>query len=141
MIKWWVIIVIICIYVIYISPGINLMKAMKHDENLSNHMNVLENVKRFDERSFNKCKNHLNQFLENYGKTYLYDEQNRYMRRMLFHKYKCVGYMNRIPFRMDNDPVMKENVQQSIKTIESIMENYTVESANRKQVNYMPSQV
>ena len=127
------------VYFMYISPGINVIDAVKHDTNLSACIEAINNAERFDPRSCKMYQEHIKLFLNNYGKTLYYVGDRRHIRKMIYHRHKCIGYLNRIPFRINNDVSLKELLERNSKAIDAILKNYIVEATNRAGIIYVPN--
>ena len=132
---------LIGIYLAFISPRLNIVSNIKSNRALSKYVSIIQGCEAYDERSCKKFKIKLSYFLDAYSHTFDYPAaSDRYIRKMISAKRETIKYLNRIPFRLPNNPIFIEEVSNANKNIELIIENYIVDAAKRNKFYYFPTQ-
>ena len=125
------IIILIILYITYVSPYIHNYKKVTNDSSLLEKLALLEMCKKFDDRSYNKGMSHFKSFMMRYSNSFS-TVNHSILNKMKKSKHKSLYYFRRILFRVHNDANLYENVQNTLESLNTILDNYLVETANRK---------
>ena len=131
----FIFICIIALYFTYISPYIKTYKRVTQDPTLLECLYIIESSKLFDKRSYYKGMIQLKMFMTLYTNSFKEVNDNT-LHKMEKHKNKTLYYFRRIIFRLHNDLEIHEKLETSIEKINNILDNYLVETADRKGKYY-----
>ena len=131
--------IVLIFYFTYISPLIANMKSFTKDETLTQHLEVFNSIKGIDPRSHGKAHEHLKSFMLNYSHTY--QDTTSSMRKMKHHKYKAVGYLQRMIHRIPNDATLEHDLVSSLESVDNTLNNYLMEASDRQNEYYFAQDV
>ena len=94
-----------------------------------------------DERSVKKGGDHMKRFFGHYSSSYETDGARRHVKKMLWNKHKCIGYLKRIQFRLPNDVISEQKLNDAVSNIQTRLEIYMVEASERSNVAYFPETI
>ena len=126
---------IISLYLTFISPYIQNYKKITKDSNLIESLQSIEICNKFDKRSYTKGMANLKMFMAIYTNSFT-DVNDNTLKKMKKYKQKTIYYFRRIVFRLHNDLELHENLENSIEKVNIILDNYLVETADRKGQYY-----
>ena len=125
----------IALYITFLSPYIQKYKKVTKDSTLNESLQVLELCAVFHKRSHHKGMTKIKMFMSMYTNSFK-DVNDDTIDKMKKYKHKAIYYFRRILFRLNNDLEMHENLENAIEKINTILDNYLVETANRKGKYY-----
>ena len=123
-------------YFLYLSPKVNLISSLKHDNTLHKHIELLEKAEEYDKRSITKMKTHLQNFFIQQSKTYGLDGCDVSIDKLKKQKGKVMKYARRIAFRLPNDGVFERDVHNACDNVEKTLENYLSDAAHRNNLKW-----
>ena len=109
MIKWILLLFIILIIIMYLMDEYRKPKKNFYDESINKYIEVLSYYKKVDEYAYKKSTHHINRFY-----MYFFEEN---LGKMKKHFEKVKEYINRIPFRLENNLDRHKILQKTIENI------------------------
>ena len=128
--------VLVALYYMYISPMLRNLKGITNDEDLKEHILVMQEGGIHDKLSYEKGINNLKSFLMYYSNTFSTNVDD--LQKMKSHKLKTMKYFTRIIHRIPNDLHLPHKLENSTKQINDILDSYILESSDRKNEYYFP---
>lgn len=127
------------VYFTYVSPMVESLQSFTRDDVLHAHMEEFAAISHMDPRSHSKATHHLKSFMLNYSNTF--QDTHSSVRKMKAHKYKAIGYLQRIIHRIPNDAALEYRLEVARDAIDAILENYVSEASDRLNVYHFPSHI
>lgn len=134
-----VLFILFIIYIGYLRPKFQFVSHIHNNDIIKKHLENVFTVYRYDPRSCDRAKSQLNQFFENYGRSFEITGSDKFILKMIKCKKRCLKYLHRIPFRLPNDPNLEDSIKQSINTIENTLENYLTKASSNNKFRYFPN--
>ena len=114
---------------IYIRYGIDEMnKKDYYEREMSSYINDLKFYSDLDKYAFDKCLIHINKF-------YYYQYNNKFD-KMKKHYSLTMEYLNRLPYRIENNINREQYLRSLIFYIESLMINNLYKKAHEQDIYY-----
>ena len=117
-------------YMSYVRPYVSSLRSISKDTALNGHLSVVNLCQQFDYRSHQKAVSNVKGFMITYSNTF--KENEDVLSKMKKQKFRVMKYLNRIPLRMQNDANLEHSLQNSIQSIDGILENYLTEAHDRR---------
>ena len=126
---------VIALYFSFLYPYIQKYKSITRDSTLNESLQIIELCANFDKRSYTKGISKLKIFMSMYTNSFK-DINDNTLDKMKKSKHKAIYYFRRILFRLNNNLEMHENLEKSIEKINILLDNYLIETADRKGQYY-----
>ena len=131
----FLIICIVSLYLTFVSPYIQKYKNITNDSSLLENLKIIETCSSFHKRSYNKGMSKIKSFMSIYANSFK-DVNDNTLDKMKTLKHKSIYYFRRILLRLHNDLQVHQKLENSIENLNELLDNYLVETADRKGQYY-----
>lgn len=119
----------IIIYISFLKPHVDTVSTLNKNDDLKKHMSIIDEFSSIDPYNYSKFQMNIKLFFNSYIQSHHYNAKPNILVRLKRLKSKTMKYLNRIPFRLENDLKRSQRLYNAIYNINNILENYTHKSA------------
>jgi len=120
----------------YVKPKVNVLNTIKSNNDLFKYLRELQDFKKYDEYNYNKFNINIQIFFSIYLKIHDINVNKKTFIKLKKYKSKCMKYLNRIPFRIENDLILSQKLYNIIYNINRILESFLFNSSVKLNVFY-----
>lgn len=134
----FMLLMLIAVYQVVFRPKMETMSSVTDNDQLKKHLDIIAKYRDTDKRSYDKFHQNIVKFFNAYMQSHdFYSDKNpKNFDRLKKYKDNISKYMNRIPLRLHNDLVKSQELYNSVYNLNTILESYTYESANKHKTFY-----
>jgi hypothetical protein len=119
----------IIVYFSFIKPHVDTVTDINKNDDLKKHLQVIEEFSSIDPYNYVKFQSNVKLFFNSYIQSHHYNAKSSVLLRLKRLKSKTMKYLNRIPFRLENDLHRSQKLYNAIYNINIILESYTHRTA------------
>lgn len=116
-------------YFSLVKPHKDTVSNISKNDDLKKHLQIIEEFSSVDPYNYSKFQSNIKLFFNSYIQSHHYNAKSSVLMRLKRLKSKTMKYLNRIPFRVENDLHRSQKLYNAIYNINIILENYTHKTA------------
>lgn len=117
------------VYFSFLKPHVDTVSNINKNEDLAKHLQVIEEYSSVDPYNYSKFHSNVKLFFNSYIQSHHYNAKSSVLQRLKRLKSKTMKYLNRIPFRLENDLHRSQRLYNAIYNVNMILESYTHKTA------------
>ena len=119
----------IIVYFSFIKPHVDTVTDINKNDDLKKHLQVIDEFSSVDPYNYSKFQSNIKLFFNSYIQSHHYNAKTNILQRLKRLKSKTMKYLNRIPFRLENDIHRSQRLYNTIYNVNVILESYTRRTA------------
>ena len=120
----------IILYFSFVKPHVDTITTLNKNDDLKKYMNIIDEFSSVDVYNYSRFNINIKLFFNSYIASHHYNAKPNVLLRLKRLKSKTMKYLNRIPFRIENDLKRSQRLYSAIYNINNILETYTHKSAS-----------
>lgn len=122
-------VVSVIVYISFLKPHMDTVSNLNENDDLKKHLETIEEFSSIDPYNYTRFQTFIKLFFNSYIASHHYNAKPNILQRLKRLKSKTMKYLNRIPFRLENDLPRSQRLYNAIYNINVILENYTHKTA------------
>ena len=120
---------VIILYFSFVKPHVETVSSLNKNDDMKKHLQVIDQFSSVDPYNYSKFQSNIKLFFNSYIQSHHYNAKSSVLQRMKRLKSKTMKYLNRIPFRLENDLHRSQKLYNAIYNVNIILESYTHKTA------------